>query len=162
MPALHVDDEGGVLIAVVQFELVHAEETGLFLRLYEGFAVHRVLLLEPLQVNLFHRIFAEASQFRYLLVGKPISQKIPCELEQLTGDVVTVRLEGDALHLRMTAARTAIPPFLKTDCAKAGAKAQMPEHGVPAPVDMHFLSALGAGRGLIPFQFSMQQVDLPS
>ena len=81
MPALHVDDEGGVLVAIVQFELVNTEETGLFLRLYDGFAVHRVLALEPLQVNLFHRIFAEASQFRYLLVGKAVSQKIPCELQ---------------------------------------------------------------------------------
>ena len=39
---------------------------------HEGFAVHRVLVLEPLQVNLFHRVFSKASQFGYLLVGKPI------------------------------------------------------------------------------------------
>ena len=56
MSALHVDEEGGVLVAVVQLKLVHAEKTSLFLRLYEGFAVHRVLVLEPLQVNLFHRV----------------------------------------------------------------------------------------------------------
>ena len=162
MPTLHVDDEGGVLVTVVQLELIHAEETGLLLRLYEGFAVHRVLVFEPLQVNLFHCVFAETSQFRYLLVGKPVGQKVPCELQQLPRDVVTFRLEGDALHLRMTAARTAIPPFLKADCAKTGAKAQVPEHGYPAPVDVQFLAALRAGRGLAPFQFSMQQVDLPA
>ena len=56
MSALHVDEEGGVLVAVVQLKLVHAEKTRLFLRIYEGFAVHCVLVLEPLQVNLFHRV----------------------------------------------------------------------------------------------------------
>ena len=75
---------------------------------------------------------------------------------------MTVRLEGDDLHLRMTAARTAIPPFLKADCAKAGAKAQVPEYGTPAPMDVHFLVALRAGRNLASFQFSMQQIDLPA
>lgn len=146
----------------MQLELIHAEETGLFLRLYESFGVYRVLVLKPLQVNLFYRVFTEASQLRHLLVGKPVSQKIPCELQQLTGDIVTARLEGYVLHLRMTAARTAIPPFLKADCAKTGAKAQVPEHCDPAPMDVHFLAALRAGRSLAPFQFSMQQVDLPA
>lgn len=160
MPTLHVDDEGCVLVAVVQLELVHAEEMGLFLRLYEGFTVHRVLVLETLQVNLFHRVFTEASQFRHLLVGKPVSQKVPCELQQLAGDVMAVRLKRDVLHLRMTAARAAISPLLKADRTKAGAKAQVTEHGISAPVDVHFLSALRAERTLVPFQLSMQQADL--
>lgn len=82
MSALHVDDEGGVLVAVAQLKLVHAEKTSLLLRLYEGFAVHRVLVLEPLQINLFHRVFTKASQFGYLLVGKTVGQKIPCELKR--------------------------------------------------------------------------------
>ena len=162
MSALHVDDEGGVFVAVVQLKLVHAEKTSLLLRLSEGFAVHRVLVREPLQINLFHRVFTKASQFGYLLVGKPIGQKIPCELKQLTGDVMVVRLEGNALHLRMPAARTAVPPLLKADCAKTGAKAQVPEHGDPAPMDVHFLTARRAERNLAPFQFSVQQVDLPA
>ena len=59
MSALHVDDEGGVFVAVVQLKLVHAEKTSLLLRLSEGFAVHRVLVLEPLQINLFHRVFTK-------------------------------------------------------------------------------------------------------
>ena len=41
----------------------------------------------------------------------------------------------------MPAARTAVPPLLKADCAKTGAKAQVPEHGDPAPMDVHFLTA---------------------
>lgn len=75
---------------------------------------------------------------------------------------MTVRLEGDALHLRMAAARATIPPLLKADRAKAGANAQVTEHGNPAPVDVHLLAALRAGRGLVPLQLSMQQVDLPA
>ena len=75
---------------------------------------------------------------------------------------MSVRLEGDALHLRMSAARTAVPPLLKADCAKAGAKTQAPEHGDPAPVDVHFLTARRTERNLAPFQFTMQQVDLPA
>lgn len=84
-----------------------------------------------------------------------LSQKISCKLQKLMSDVVTVRLEGDALHLRMTAARAAIPPFLKSDYAKARAKAQVPEHSDPAPVDVHFLAALRAERDPVPLQFSM-------
>ena len=158
MPALHVDDEGGVLVSVVQFELIHAEETGLLLRFYEGCAVRRVLAFEPLQVNLFHCVLAEASQFRYLLVGEPVGQKIPCEPQQLTGDVVAVRLERDALHLRVSAVRATIPPLLKADCTKARAKAQVTECGDPAPMDVHFLATRRTMRGLVPFQLSMQQV----
>ena len=66
-----------------------------FFRVYEDFVVHRVLVLEALQVKLFQRIFAEVGQFRYLLVGKPIGQKSPRELKQLTGDVVAVCFEGE-------------------------------------------------------------------
>ena len=160
MPILHVDDERGVLVSVMQLELVHTEETSLFLRRYEGFAVHCVLVLEPLQIDLFHRDFVEAGHFRYLFVGKPIGQKIPCEPQQLTGDVVAVRLGGDALHFCMVAAGTAIPPLLKADCTKTRAKAQAPEHGVPASEDVHFLAALRAERDLVSFRLTMQQVDL--
>ena len=96
------------------------------------------------------------------MAASSVCQKIPCELQQLTADVMTGRLEGDALHLRMPTARTAIPPLLKADCAKTGAKAQVPEHGDPAPVDVHFLTARRAERNLTSFQFSVQQVDLPA
>lgn len=65
---------------------------------------------------------------------------------------MAVRLEGDTLHLRMAAVRAAIPPLLKADRAKAGAKAQVTEHGVSAPMDVHFLSVLRAGKNLVPFQ----------
>jgi hypothetical protein len=60
----------------------------------------------------------------------------------------------------VAAARATIPPLLKTDCAEARSKAQVAEHGNPAPVNVHFLAALRAESGLVPFQLSMQQVDL--
>ena len=73
-----------------------------------------------------------------------------------------IRLEGYAIHLRMVVARATIPPPLKAGCAKVAAKAQVAEHGDPAPMDVHFLTACRVDRGLVPLQLSMQQVDLPA
>ena len=66
-----VDDEGGVFVAVVQLKLVHAEKTSLLLRLSEGFAVHRVLVLDAVADQSLSPCFYQASQFGYLLVGNP-------------------------------------------------------------------------------------------
>ena len=73
---------------------------------------------------------------------------------------MTVRLKGNSLHLRMTAARTAIPQLIKYDCAEAEAKTQMPQRCVPASADVHFLTACRAARIHAPFQFAMKQADL--
>ena len=75
---------------------------------------------------------------------------------------MAVRPQGDALHLRVAAARATIPLLLKADCAKAGTKAQVVKHGGTAPVDVHSLVTIRAQRGQVPLQLSTQQVDLPA
>lgn len=64
---LHVDDEGGVLVAVVQFEFVHTKETSLFFRDYEGCSIYRILVFEPLQVKLFHCVLHDKRMNDYPL-----------------------------------------------------------------------------------------------
>lgn len=93
---------------IVKLKLVNGEYASLPLRFPERLPVYGVLVLEALQVYLFNCVLSKTGQFSHLLVGKSVDQQILCELEKLSGDVVAVRLEEYALHLRMAAIWAAV------------------------------------------------------
>lgn len=69
MPCLHVDDVRRVLVAVVQLELVDAEESRIRFRTAE-LPVHDIQPFKPALVDGLHDVRVRAGELADLLVGE--------------------------------------------------------------------------------------------
>ena len=72
MPRLHVDDVRRVLVAVMQFELVNAEESRRALGAAE-LSVLDVKPFKPALVDGLHGVLADAGELAYLLVCERVA-----------------------------------------------------------------------------------------
>ena len=125
MAVLHVDDVRRVLVAVVQLELVDAEETRLFVGTAE-LPVLDVELFQPPLVDGFHDVLADARELADLLVGECMpTQEETDVFFQLLRDAVVLGLERDLLHVRMAAVRAEVLDVLELDAADAIADRKM-------------------------------------
>ena len=143
MAVRHVDDVRRILVAVVQLELVDAEETRLFFGAAEP-PVLDVELFQPPLVDGFHNVLADARELADFLVGEGVLAKEDANiLFQFLRDAVVLGLERDFLHMRMAAVRAEVLDVLKPDAADAVAERKMLQCLLEALVDMH---AGAAGR----------------
>ena len=140
---LHVDDVGGVLPAVVELEFINAEDLRSLLRLDKFLAVYGVQLLQPLLVDGFHCVLAQAGDLRHLLVSIcSDGEEIPCVLVKLLCYAVTDGFEGDELALRRSAGRTFELVMWEEHAAQVTAEAQMPQYDIRVGVNVHTLPTL--------------------
>ena len=143
MSGLHVDDVGGVLPAVVELEFINAEDLRSLLRLDKFLAAYGVQLLQPLLVDGFHCVLAQAGDLRHLLVSIcSDGEEIPCVLVKLLCHAVTDGFEGDELALRRSAGRTFELVMWEEHAAQVTAEAQMPQYDIRVGVNVHTLPTL--------------------
>jgi hypothetical protein len=97
-----------------------------------------------------------------LLVGKAIGEQVPGIVQQLTADAVPFGLEGDLLHVAVSAMGAIVAQLGEPETAQLVSETQMPQGGLTAVMDVHLPAAIRAEAVLfISLELSMQQVQLP-
>ena len=145
----HVDDVRRILAAVVQLELVDAEEARLLFGAAE-LPILDVELFQPLLVDGFHDVLANPRKLADFFVGERMASQEGADVFfQLLRDAVVLGLEWNLLHVRMAAVRAEVLDVLELDAADAVADRKMLQRLPEALVDMH---AGTAGRAAAVFR----------
>ena len=107
MAGFQVDDMSGVLVAIVQLELVYAQEPGLYFRFPQLLAIDGIKLLQTLLVNLLDGVLAKASKLCHCLVCQPPCEQVTRLVVQSIRYPMAGSLEPDVLAFGCMASGTA-------------------------------------------------------
>ena len=136
MPGFHVDDVRRVLVAVVQLELVDAEESRIRFRAAE-LSIHNIESFEPSLVNGLYGVRVRAGKLADLLVGELMTGQEEADVVlEFPRDRVVLGLERDFLHMRALAVHAEILDILETDDAGPVSDREMLQRPAEALIDM--------------------------
>ncbi len=140
MACFHIYNRYGILVPVMELELINAQEPRRPFGLDEFLSIYGVLSFQPLQADVLDGILSKACNFCNFLVREPICQKISGVLVKLSGDSVHLCLERYVLHLCIPAK---VPELWKPDVTQPSSETQMLQINRIFVVDMHPTVAMG-------------------
>jgi hypothetical protein len=162
MARLKVDDMSGVLMSVVQLELVNAQEPGLLFRLPQFLSIYGVILLKPLFINLLDGVLPKSGNRCHPLVVQALGKKVTSVVVQGNRYPVSLSLERYALAFGCVAFGTAKLIMLNAEISESATHGHVPEMSIQFLVAVHFAFALTADHFLFRnLKLALEPPDLP-